>query len=116
MLGLDNAGHPVRFLVRDRDAKFTAAFDNVFTSIGERLIPTPVRSPRSKGLVSHCTLRLLRRRHAQITNEKGQPRKITLNTIITVDDAEPPTRHQPQRRLTSGTPGSTPSCSVAASG
>jgi transposase InsO family protein len=36
-----------RFLVRDRDSKFTAVFDEVFVSNGTRIIKTPVRSPRA---------------------------------------------------------------------
>jgi putative transposase len=36
-----------RFLIRDRDSKLTAAFDNVFTGNGARIIKTPVRSPRA---------------------------------------------------------------------
>jgi transposase InsO family protein len=36
-----------RFLVRDRDGKFTAAFDDVFAGNGTRVIRTPVQSPRA---------------------------------------------------------------------
>jgi putative transposase len=35
------------FLIRDRDSKFTAAFDDVFTGNGARIIKAPVRSPRA---------------------------------------------------------------------
>ena len=36
-----------KFLIRDRDSKFTAAFDEVLAGNGMRILKTPVRSPRA---------------------------------------------------------------------
>ena len=47
---LEDQGRAVRFLVRDRDAKFVGPFDEVMRSIGARVIKTPVRSPRANAI------------------------------------------------------------------
>jgi putative transposase len=43
---MDLDDHTDRFLIRDRDSKFTAAFDAVFAGTGIRIIRTPIRGPR----------------------------------------------------------------------
>jgi putative transposase len=42
---------PIRFLIHDRDSKFTAGFDEVFRSDGIRTIRPPVRAPRANAFV-----------------------------------------------------------------
>ena len=43
---LEEDGHRFTHLIRDRDAKFTAAFDAVFASIGITKVPTAPQAPR----------------------------------------------------------------------
>ena len=65
----------IRFLIHDRDSKFTAAFDEVFRSEAIRIVRTPVRAPRANAYMERwigsirreCLDRLLifNRRHLE---------------------------------------------------
>jgi hypothetical protein len=41
---------PVRFLIRDRDRKFTNSFDAVVEAQGARIIQTPIQTPEANGI------------------------------------------------------------------
>lgn len=47
LMDLGERAGQFRFLIRDRDSKFTAAFDGVFSGSSTRVIRTAVRSPRA---------------------------------------------------------------------
>jgi hypothetical protein len=65
MMNLESRAEGLKSLIRDRDTKFTAGFDAVFTTIGVRIVKesrpgaagerdrgTPTRESRTPG---HCT-------------------------------------------------------------
>jgi putative transposase len=67
LIDLGERTEHIRFLIRDRDTKYTSVFDEVFTSLGARVIKTPVRAPKANAIAERwigtvrreCTDRLL---------------------------------------------------------
>jgi putative transposase len=47
LLRLEERGGKLRFLLRDRDAKFSRSFDDVFRSEGAEVLLTPVQAPKA---------------------------------------------------------------------
>jgi putative transposase len=50
LMGLDDRAEQFRFLIRDRDSRFTTAFDAVFTGADIRTLRTPVQAPRANAI------------------------------------------------------------------
>jgi putative transposase len=46
----DERTSAVRFLIHDRDSKFSGAFDEVFSTEGIEIIKTTIRSPRANAV------------------------------------------------------------------
>ena len=65
LMDLDDAGRRVKFVLHDRDASFTLAFDAVFRAAGVRVIRSAVQAPRMNSImerwVGSCRRELLDR-------------------------------------------------------
>jgi len=47
LMDLDEHAHRFRLLIRDRDTKFAAAFDTVFTAADVQVVQTPPQAPKA---------------------------------------------------------------------
>jgi putative transposase len=85
-----------RFLIRDRDSKFTAVFDEVFSGNGTRVVKTPVRSLRVNSYAERFagTLRREYLDHVLILGERHL-RSVLAEYIRHYDDHRP---HQSLRQ------------------
>jgi len=51
LMDLDEHAASIKFLLRDRDTKFTAAFDAVFADASLRILRSPIRAPRANAIM-----------------------------------------------------------------
>jgi putative transposase len=47
---LENDAAAVRFLIHDRDSKFTRAFDDIWHTVGAEVILTPIQAPNANAV------------------------------------------------------------------
>jgi putative transposase len=75
LMDLGDPAEQFKFLIRDRDSRFTAAFDAVFAGGDIRIIRTPVRAPRANAIAGRFvgTLRRECLDHLLITGPRHLP-------------------------------------------
>ena len=93
-----------RFLIRDRDSKFTTSFDAVFIGADMRIIRTPIRAPRANAIAERFigTLRRECLDHLLITGPRHLD--VVLREYVQHYDAHRPHRSLHQRPPTGATP------------
>ena len=50
LMDLGERTAPIKYLIRDRDSRFTTAFDAVFEAEGIQILRSPVRAPRANAI------------------------------------------------------------------
>jgi putative transposase len=106
----------MRFLILDRDTKFTASFEEIFRSEGIRIIHTPIRAPQAnayaerfvRSVRAECLdwLLILGRRHLERVlraytahyNRERPHRGLALQPPERVNAGDPPTAGKIERR------------------
>ena len=94
LMNLGDRAEQFRFLIRDRDSKFSPAFDAVFAGADIRILRTPVRAPRANAIAERF-IETLRREcldHLLITGPRHP-------TLVLQEFVEHYNTHRPHRPL-----------------
>ncbi len=103
LMDLGDQADGVKFLIRDRDAKFTAAFDAVLAAAGVRIIRTPVQAPRANAIAERW-IASARRECLDRMLITGEPHL----RLVLDEYADHYNTHQPHRALKQSPPGGRP--------
>jgi putative transposase len=111
LMDLDAAAEKIGFLIRDRDAKFTVAFDAVFQSAGIRIITSPVQAPPANAIMERwiggCRRELLDRTLIWTSSTSWTSCGSTRPTITSTGRTDPSDRLRLSRRCPRPSPPST---------
>jgi len=99
LMDLEDAGTRAKFVLHDRDASFTAAFDSVFQAAGIRIIRSAVQAPRMNP-VMECWIGSCRRELLDRTLVWNQRHLMTV--LREYEDSC--NRHRPHRTLNQAAP------------
>jgi putative transposase len=99
LMDLEEAGTRAKFVLHDRDASFTAAFDAVFQAAGARVVSSAIQAPRTNSImerwIGSCRRELLDR--TSIWNQRHP-----MTVLREYEDFY--TTHRPHRALSQAAP------------
>jgi putative transposase len=105
---LDEDATAIRFLIRDRDSKFTRAFDDLWRAVGAKVIRTPIQAPNANAVAERWvgTVRRECLDHLLITGRRHLLR--VLHNYV-----QHYNRHRPHRSLDLSAPEPSERCELA---
>jgi putative transposase len=99
LMNLKGQAGGLKFLIRDREAKFTAASDAVFTAMGVRTIKTPVQAPQANAIAERWIASARRECLDQTLITSGRHLQLVLDEYV-----EHYHTHRPHRALQQNPP------------
>jgi putative transposase len=99
LMNLEGQADGLKFLIRDRDAQFTAAFDAVFTAMGVRIMKAPIQAPQANAIAERWIASARREcpDRTLITSERHLQ-------LVLDEHAGPCNTHRPYRALQQNPP------------